>query len=493
MKWGYVVAALVFAVIVGRASICSAPAVYNSPEEQREIETRCDKLKILHSAEMRTDTSTEFITIPADYPEVKDFDVAKTPPTIDFAVIQGYEPWYLPVLYKKGNRNSGIYGGWGDVSKGPDGCFYFSIGDHRSYGGTAYIIKYDPKKKKQSIAFDLKKVIGWKPTDYADGKFHGDPEIGPNGDMWLLSYFGPQPTEEEMKTVYRGSYILKYNVFTGKVEQYGIPLEGESWPYHCYDPARGLFFGIGSIKGYVIAYDTKAKRMIFGGACPDSITWCERCVMLDKDTGKIYTTDSKIYYQPGTSYAERYRGNQHFVSYERRNNTFTRLKACVPPNPVTGTVSSCRAHTKDKDAEGAFWCMDVSGAIFKFYPEQDRTESVGINWGKEGKYTSNMNHSPKKRYVYYMPGADTQAFTYGTPVVQFDTKTGKKKVIAFLNDFYLNKYGYSPGGTYGIELDEKGETLFCYTNGQFTTKELSTGYGRPAIFHVHIPASERVE
>lgn len=484
MKWGYVVAALVFAVIVGRAAVCPAPS-FKTPDEQREFETKYDKLKILRSVEMKTDTSPQFITIPADYPEVKDFDVAKAAPTVDFAIIQGFEPWYLPSFdYRKG----GLYGGWGDVSKGPNGCFYFSIGDHGSYGGTAYMIKYDPKTKKQSIAFDLKKVIGWKPTDYADGKLHGDPEIGPGGEMWLLSYVGPFPTQEEWDTIYTGSYILNYNVLTGKVEHYGIPLEGASWPYHMYDPDRGLFFGVSSFKGYVLSYDTKAKHIIYGGACPDSITWYERCVLLDKDTGKFYSTNSKMYGEAPT-----YRGDQNFVCYARRNNQFTIMKAKVPPNPVTGKVTACRAHTKDKDADGAFWCFDVSGAMFKFYPGQDRTESVGINWGKTGKYTSQMNFSPKKRYVYYMPGADTAAYTYGTPVVQYDTKTGKKKVIVFLNDFYQNKYGYSPGGTYGIELDEKGETLFCYTNGQFTTKERGSGYGRPAIFHVHIPASERVE
>lgn len=488
MKWGYLIAVLSFTITVGRASVCPAPS-FKSPEEQKEFETRYDKRGILRSAEMRSDTSPVFITIPADYPEVRDFDVAKTPPTVDFAIVQGFEPWYLPSFdYRKG----GIYGGWGDVSRGPDGCFYFSIGDHGSYGGTAYMVKYDPTSKKQSIAFDLKKVIGWKPTDYADGKLHGDPEIGPGGEMWLLSYFGPQPTPEEMNTVYRGSYILRYNVFSGKAEHFGIPLEGESWPYHIYDPDRGLLFGVGSIKGYVVAYDTKEKRVIYGGSPSDGITWYERCVMLDRDTGKIYTTDSRIV-QNGGALADRYQGDQHFVSYERRNNTFTRMKAVVPPNPVTGKASACRAHTKEKDAEGAFWCMDVSGAIFKFYPERDRTEFVTMNWGKAGKYTSQMNFSPKKRYIYYMPGADTAAYTYGTPVVQYDTKTGRKKVIAFLNDFAVNTYGYSPGGTYGIELDEKGESLFCYTNGRFTTKELGSAYGRPAIFHIHIPASERQE
>lgn len=487
MKKSYLVSAAVFTVVVMYATICPAPS-FKSPDEQREFELKYDKLKILMSSEMKTDTSNEFITIPSDYKEVRDFDVAKAQPTVDFAIIQGYEPWYLPSFdYKKG----GIYGGWGDVSKGPDGCFYFSIGNHGSYGGTAYIIKYDPATKKQSIVLDLKKVVGWKPTDYADGKLHGDPEIGPGGDMWLLSYFGPLPSKEEMDTVYKGSYLIRYNVFTGKAENLGIPLEGESWPYHAYDPERGLFFGVGSIKGYVVSYDTKARKMLYGGAPANNITWYERCVMLDKDTGKIYTTNTKIY--PGVSLADRNRGDQNFVCYERRNNQFTIMKAKVPPNPVTGKASACRAHTKDKDAEGAFWCFNVSGAMFKFYPEQDRTEYVCINWGKEGKYTSQMNFSPKKRYLYYMPGADNGACTYGTPVVQYDIKTGKKKVIAFLNDFYLNKYGYCPGGTYGIELDEKGESLFCYTNGRFTTKQLGTAYGRPAIFHVHIPASERAE
>ncbi|MHB9028984.1 MAG: hypothetical protein ACYC9O_09460, partial [Candidatus Latescibacterota bacterium] len=140
MKWGHAVAILVFAAIAGNNAICPA-ATFKTPEEQKEYETRYDKLRILRSVEMKTDTSPEFITIPADYKEVKDFEVAKTPSAVDFAIIQGFEPWYLPSFdYRKG----GLYGGWGDVSRGPDDCFYFSIGDHGSYGGTAYMVKYDP-------------------------------------------------------------------------------------------------------------------------------------------------------------------------------------------------------------------------------------------------------------------------------------------------------------------------------------------------------------
>ena len=486
MRRNFIAAFLVFTAVTLYPSLCPAPR-FESPDEQREFEKKYDKKNILRTSEIQTDTSGDFITIPSDYPEIRDFDIAKTPPTIDFAVIQGLDPWYLPSF---DSRKGGIYGGWGDVTKGPDDCFYFSIGNHMSYGGTAYIIKYNPLTKTQSIVVDLMKRVGYSTDVFGDGKFHGDPDIGPGGDMWLLSYFGPMPAEEEMSTVYRGSWLIRYNVFSGETENLGIPLEGESWPYHAYDWQRGMLFGIGSIKGNVIAYDTKKRNMIYGGSPPQNIRWYERGVLLDRDTGIIYTTDSKIY--PG-NWNERYKGDQHFVSYERRNNKFTIMKAKVPPNPDTGKTSAMRAHTKVKDDDGAFWCFDVFGTIFKFYPAEDRTVFVGINWGKEGKYTSNMCFSPQKRYIYYLPGADTGAYNYGTPVVQYDTKTNKKKVIAFLNDFYLKKYGYCPGGTYGVELDKNGESLFFYTNGRFSTKELGSAYGRPAIFHVHIPESERVE
>ena len=487
MKQRFLVLVVVFLFIMAYTFQASARP-FKTPEQQRETEKKYDTMKILKEAGMKTDTSKMFITIPSDYPEVKDFDVAKTAPAIDFAIVQGLDPWYLPSFE---SRKGGIYGGWGDVTKGPDGCFYFSIGNHMSFGGTAYIHKYDPVTKTQSIVVDLKKTVGYSDDVFGDGKFHGDPDIGPGGDMWLLSFYGPGPTEEDLNTTYGGSWLIRYNIFTGETENLGIPLGGESWPYHAYDWQRGLLFGVGAINNYVIAYDTKERRMIYGASPPQNIAWYERGVMLDRDTGIVYTTDSKVY--PGSGLTDHYRGDQHFVSYERRNNTFTNMNATVPPNPVTGKISAMRAHTKIKEDDSAFWCMDVSGAMFKFYPDEDRTEPVGINWGKEGKYTSNMCFSPEKRFIYYLPGADTHAYTYGTPVVQYDTRTNTKKVIAFLNEFYLDKYGYSPGGTYGLELDEKGESLFFYTNGCFTTKELRSGYGRPAIFHVHIPETEREE
>ena len=172
------------------------------------------------------------------------------------------------------------------------------------------------------------------------------------------------------------------------------------------------------------------------------------------------------------------------------------MKATVPMNPKTKKRGNCRAHTSRKDEDGAFWCFDNFGTMFKFYPEEDRTEYVGENWGKEGYYTANIAMSPGGRYIYYIPGIGYQ-YGQGVPIVQYDTAANKKKVIAFIYDYYVEKYGYSPVRPYGIELDEKGESLFFFVNGGFHTPEVENWWAvqmrRAGIYHVFIPESERAE
>lgn len=468
-----------------------SPAVfYGIQEKQSEVEPQLDKLNIRHKLGIQTDTSEKFITIPSDYPGVKDFKVAQSLPTIDFAIIQGLDPWYLPVTESihqapmSVSDGFAIWSGFGDVTKGPDGCFYFAIGNHMYYGGRTYMIKYDPKTKSQSICFDTRKVCGWKPDEWTDGKIHGDPDIDPTGNMYVITFSGPHPLEKDLNNIeYKGGHLIHYNIFSEKATDLGVPLEGDTWSYSAYDWDHDIFFAVGQAKNSVLIYDTNARRLLFGGFLPDGLTWWRRCNMIDRDTGHIYSVDAI----PG---GER---SMRFLRWERRNHTFSLLKSQPPENPVLGIRAQVRAHTRRKDSDGAFWCFDNNGTFFKFYPEEDHVELVGINWCEYGKYTSNMCLSPKGRYIYYLPGSHAKAYEFGTPIVQYDTQTNSKKVLAFLNDFYIEKYGYSPYGSFGLELDEKGESLFFYTNGLFATKEMGSGYGRPALYHLHIPESERVE
>ena len=174
------------------------------------------------------------------------------------------------------------------------------------------------------------------------------------------------------------------------------------------------------------------------------------------------------------------------------------MTALVPKNPITGKSTNCRSHTKRKDSNGAFWCFDSQGTMFKFYPSEDRTELVGVNWGDKGYYAPNMCLSPGGRYIYYVPMQSSMTSELaGEPVIQYDTQTNKKKVLAFIFDYYLEKYGYSVVRRYGIELDVKGESLVFYANGGFSGPDDENPHSiklrRAALFHLHIPESERRE
>jgi hypothetical protein len=50
-------------------------------------------------------------------------------------------------------------------------------------------------------------------------------------------------------------------------------------------------------------------------------------------------------------------------------------------------------------------------------------------------------------------------------VVQFDVKTGRKKVIALLHPIYRDKYGLTPRGTYSSAVSPDGKTLASGSGG----------------------------
>ena len=53
------------------------------------------------------------------------------------------------------------------------------------------------------------------------------------------------------------------------IRRFGIPLEGNSFPYHNWDWKRGLFFR--RHPGSVLIYDTNERRLLYGGSPPNGI------------------------------------------------------------------------------------------------------------------------------------------------------------------------------------------------------------------------------
>ncbi len=466
-------------------------------EQKKLWDEAYDRRDIRYEAGVQTDKSDRFIRLPeharnADrLRELKangKFEIAEAPPRIDFAIVQNLEPRYLDADWEV-DRATPVWGGWGEVNLGPDGAFYFAYGNHIAYGADAHILRYDPREQKQSSLLSARQTIGWTDEDYGDSKLHGHLHMNPDGEMWLLTFNSPSPTEEERKTVYRGGWLLRTNIFTEETENLGIPLEGSSWPYHAWDWERGFLFGVDRQSSRVLVYNTEEREMHYGGAPPDGIRWRSRCTMLDRETGYFYSTHVPEDWERKDPDKE---DEHRFVRYKTRNNRFERMEAVTPPNPTTGVSGPIRAHTSRKTSEGAFWCFDHYGTLFKFYPEEDRTEVVDVNWPPAGRYVASLAMSPGERYLYYVLDSSTWGDNVGTPVVQYDTETNTHKVLAFLLEYYQEAYGYAPGGTYGVELCEKGESLFFYVNGWFTP-DYSGRYGRPAFFHLHIPESEREE
>ena len=70
--------------------------------------------------------------------------------------------------------------------------------------------------------------------------------------------------------------------------------------------------------------------------------------------------------------------------------------------------------------------------------------------------------------------------------------TGKKKAVCWLWDYYFEKYGYTIGHSYGMEISRDGSFIAVVMNGAFKGRD-GDGYGHPSLFVIEIPEEERRE
>lgn len=470
--------------------------------EKEQRFAKLDKRKLRHSVGMEVDQSKAMLKIPASYDEIgKDFIVAKEPPAIDFGLIKNLHPEFQA-------DGIGEWTHWGEVTRGPNGKFYMGVGNHRkeAAGNVLYVIEYDPVKKEQRVVVDCGAALGWGPYEITDCMLHGDMNFMQDGRLVAATWLGHSGKENlpasTLAAGWRGSFVFTYDPRTGVTESHGIPMLNGTWAMHHTDPKTGVLMAVGfgyaeqfphprwnsrdtgknyAARGqrYFLAYDVPNRKVLYAGLPPGDIDLSERATLIDHRTGIFYSSDSH--------------NDSNFVSYDQRTNHWRDLACKVPYNPATGKNDILRCYTYRPTIDGRFYCMDMSGAFFTFSPEREETKLLGLSWGREGVYTASLAMSPGERYIYYVPDAHGHYLEYQQPVVQYDTVTGKKKVLAFLSPYYLEKYGYVALGSYGIELSEDGSLLVVEMNGTFGTTAKKEHYSHPAIFAIHIPESEREE
>lgn len=401
-----------------------------------------------------TDTSDDFLK--PVVPLRDGVTVAKVPPTIDF-------------LYYPGQTYEGKpWSNWGD-SLAANGKYYASIGDHLAPQGNAFVYEYDPAAKTFRLLLDLRKLLNLPEGHYSPGKIHSRLDLGSDGWLYCSTHRGSTRVTTDQYH-YTGDWVVRVHPPTGKAE---VVVRG-AVPKHCIptsvlDPKRLIFYG-GTAPGEggeddgirFFAYDVKAGKVLCD--VPDGPA---RYMILAKSTGRVYYTQGKggalMRYDPA-------KGGD--------------------PEKIAGTIG-IRAATEETP-QGVVYTASLGqggreAVLYAFDVKTEQITELGpAAVGKQG-YVASLDADPTGRFVYYVPGAHGGGDADGSPVVQFDTRTRTRKVIAFLHPFYQQKYGCTPKGTYSTAVDPAGDKLYVTWNAS----RGSRAWDCCALTVVRIPESER--
>lgn len=407
--------------------------------------------------------SKAFLQKPADV--TGDFSMAKTPPKVDITLIEN-----LPT-----DAKGTLWSSWGDGLLASNGKYYAGIGDHAGIDSTSHVYEYDPKTKKLTKVIDVAKAIGQKTGAYGHGKIHSGIHEAKDGWIYFSTYWGKhREIFAAFGKGYNGSILLRFHPKTGKVENLGAIAPKAGLPTSYFDRERGLlyFYAVSRpnasvpYRGDITVYDIAKKKVIFHGG--GDITTGQRAFLADKN-GRVYFSakDNRLHY------------------YDPETNKLASTKAELPEGDTLRAGAPVLSN-------GMIYGMTRKGMLFSFDPKTQKLTNLGMNFEK-GHYTSVMVTSPDEKYLYYLPGAHGSSYRIGTPVVQYEIKTGKQKVLGFLNEEVRKKVNYNLGGIYNLQIDDKGETLYTTFNGApyESGPRKVPGFGKPSIVVIHIPKSER--
>lgn len=409
-----------------------------------------------------TDTSDLFLQPPAGL--AGDFQVAKAAPTIDFSYIPGQDypgtPWSC----------------WGD-GLAANGKYYASLGDHFAVGkgsdpkrtGNAFVFEYDPAAKTYRQLVDLQALLKVPEGYYTPGKIHSRMDLGDDGWIYFSTHRGSISASKLPAPQFQGDYIVRVHPVSGmsEVVAHG-PVPRHSIPNGILDPARLIFYGgtagPDSYDGPVrfFAYDVKAGKVLYSG--PEGPS---RCMILSRSTGKLY-------YVPGSGAA-----------------ALMRYDPATPAEPPVAlpVIVDIRATTLETP-QGIVYAVSKTNPsiLYAFDTKTEKVDELGKAAIGTQQYIATIDADPTGRYLYYSAGAHGGGEKDGTPIVQFDVKTRKKKVIAFLHPFYKDKYGITITGTFGSAVDPAGDKLYFTWNGN---RSGGKAWDTVSLTVIHVPVSER--
>ena len=399
-------------------------------------------------------TSDELIEPPSS---LKEIAVAKTAPIVDFL--------YYPGQTYKGNP----WSNWGD-GVAIDDKYYSSIGDHKAPDGNAFVYEYDSKIKNLRCIVDVRKTLNLTEGNYTPGKIHGRLDIGADGWLYFSTHRGSTRVTTDQYD-YQGDWILRHHPKSGQTQIVARgPVGKQCIPCSVLDPSRLIFYG-GTVAGDIndkrnifFAYDINSRKVVYS-----SYDGPARYMIFAKSTGRVYFT-------PGLT--------GRLYRYEPGNN-----KSKVGLDVKIGI----RAATQETPQGFVYTVSKEEAMLYRFDTKTEDVELIGSASVGSQNYITSIDSDPTGRYLYYVPGAHGGSQKDGAAVVQFDTRTRKKKVIAFLHPFLKKRYGYTPLGTFSTAVDPAGDKLYITWNGNIgRSRRGRLTWDVCALTVIHIPEEERL-
>ena len=344
-----------------------------------------------------------------------------------------------------------------------DGKYYSALCDHLAPLGTAKLFEFDSQSKKFRLLVDTAKFLRKSrqitaKMKYTPGEIQTRIEFGNDG--WL--YYGTTRGSTRVTNDangFLGEWVLRTQPKTARTEVVcAFPVAKHCILASVLDPKRMIFYGGTAAGDYKIkdvrffAVDVKTGKVI-----KSAKNGFDRYVIFAKSTGCLYWDGRK---------------------YDPKTNKITPSEAPHVRSATVETPQGIVYGTSHREAK--IWAFNV------------KTEK--LTWLGEGAvgtqgYVSSIHADPSGRFLYYVPGAHGGASKDGTPIVQYDVQTRKRKVLAFLHKHFHKKCKYHLDGCFCSVLDPKGESLYIswdgWRDGQPRGPESS------ALTVVEIPESER--
>ncbi|MEE8451266.1 MAG: hypothetical protein V3R99_05100 [Thermoguttaceae bacterium] len=392
--------------------------------------------------------------------------IAKTPPKIDFMYYPGQNypgnPWSV----------------WGDSLAVGD-VYYSAIGDHKSPEGNAFVFSYDTRTMQLRCVVDLRKLLRRPSGHYTPGKIHSRLDLGNDGRLYFSTHRGSTRIASVPGANFRGDWIACYDPANDQAEIVAeAPLPMQCMPCGMLDPDRLIFYagtadGLNEKPPQFLAYDAKNGKVLYSDDYGPY-----RYLIFARSTGKVYFHGEKSNpKQPGDG--------ARLVRFDpEKPGPPVAIRATLGLRSATMETPDGKVYTIDHDA---LWVFDT---------RTEKARPLGPSAVASMTYTTSIDADMKTgRYLYYVPGAHGGAQKDGSPLVQYDVKTGTRKVIAFLHPYLYDRYGYVPLGTFGSAVSPEGDKVYVTWNGNRGTKREDLDgrirFNTCAMTVIHIPASER--